>query len=518
MSVQAQPTQTVLPFNAATLATLVCAGSGGESLEVRSPFDEAPLPPLPLSTVQDVDAAFVRARAAQKEWGAWPVKSRAAVVKRFAELVMRDRQQILDTIQLESGKARVSAFEEVADVAMWASYLVRQGPRHLRPRRRQGAFPVITRAVEQHAPKGVIGVITPWNYPFTLPASDTLPALLAGNAVVLKPDSQTPYSALIVASLLREAGLPEGVLQVVTGAGRTIGTAIIERSDYLMFTGSTATGRVIAERCGSRLVGMSAELGGKNAMLVLEDADAAKAAAGAVKACFANTGQLCVSIERIYVHQSQWDVFVPAFLSHVKEMRLSSGLGWDADMGSLTGATQLETVQGFVDDAVAHGAEVLTGGQARPDLGPYFYEPTVLAGVTSEMRLHREETFGPVVFVHPVATDEEAIQAANDSDYGLNASVWSARRGTEVAAALRVGTVNVNEGYAAAWASHGAPMGGMGSSGLGRRHGREGILKYTEAQTVATQHLLPVGGPSGVSNERWAQLLGAGVKLLRTFR
>ena len=283
-----------------------------------------------------------------------------------------------------------------------------------------------------------------------------------------------------------------------------------------MFTGSTATGRIVAEQCARRLIGFSAELGGKNPMIVLDGIDLDKTVEGAVRACFSNSGQLCISIERMYVEDAVYDRFVPAFAERVRGMRLAAGRSWDAEMGSLVSEDQLKTVTRHVDDAVTKGARVLAGGTARPDVGPLFYEPTVLEGVTEDMELMREETFGPVVAVYRVRDADEAVQHANDTCYGLNASVWGpASRAERIATRIQAGTVNVNEGYAAAWASHDAPMGGMKDSGVGRRHGREGILKYTEAQTVSVQRAIPIAPMKGQSHEQYAKLMTVGVKVMK---
>ncbi len=484
------------------------------SLDVDCPFDGTRVGTLPRSSRADVRVAFDRAREAQERWASTSVRERAAVFTRFRDLVLDHTSELLTWIQRETAKSRSSAFEEVTDVALWAGYLAHHGPSALKDRRRSGAIPLLTTTVERRVPYGVVGVITPWNYPFTLPVTDSLPALLAGNAVVLKPDDKTPHTALRALSLLEEAGLPTGLLQIVLGDGPEIGGEVVEQADHMVFTGSTATGRTIATRCAERLIGLSAELGGKNPMLVLEDADTDRAAAGAVAACFSNSGQLCISMERIYVHDSQWDAFTARFLDRVRAMDVRAGLTWEAGMGSLISAAQLETVSRHVQDAVSRGARVLAGGRARPDLGPYFYEPTVLTDVRPGMELHGGETFGPVVSLYRVDSDDEAIAAANDTPYGLNASVWSARRGPQVARRLRAGSVNINEGYAATWASHDAPMGGVRDSGVGRRHGTEGIRGYTESQTIAQQRLVPMSGPSGVSRERWASLMHAGVRVL----
>lgn len=509
----ARPLGAELP---ARLAALVTAAPGRPRQATTSPFDGSLVGDVPTCEPDDVAAAVRAARAAQRSWAARPVRERSAVARRYHDLVLERQGQLLDLIQVESGKSRSSAYEEVADVAANAQYYARTAASHLRARRRDGAVPLLTSTTVHHRPKGVVGIISPWNYPLTLAVSDAVPALLAGNAVVLKPDRQTPFTALAAVALLREAGLPPDLFHVVTGPGAVLGPSLVDAVDFVMFTGSTATGRQVAERCGRRLIGFSAELGGKNPMIVLADADVDAAVRQAVHACFSNSGQLCISIERIYVEAPVYERFAAAFTERVRAMRLAPGLTWDADMGSLASAGQLEVVRRHVDDAVARGARVLAGGRARPDLGPLFHEPTVLEGVTDDMEVARTETFGPVVSLYRVGDAAEAIARANDSEYGLNAAVWStSRRGAAVAARLQVGTANVNEGYAAAWSSYDAPMGGWKASGVGRRHGREGILKYTDAQTLAVQRLMRIHPPDGVGGQRWAQLVTAGLRVLK---
>jgi len=485
-------------------------------MTVTSPLDGQPVGDVPVCAPSDVTAAVAAARAALPGWQARPVAERARVADRFRDLVADNCEPLLDLIHRENGKSRLHAFEEVLDSALCAGYYARTAAIHLGTRVRGAAIPVLTRAVERRVPEGVVGIISPWNYPWTLACSDAIPALLAGNAVVIKPDSATPFCALAVKALLVEAGLPSALFQVVCGPGSELGTPLIEAVDHVMFTGSTATGRSVAERCASRLIPCSAELGGKNPMLVLADADIDYTVRGAMQACFSTTGQLCVSIERMYVHESIFDEFVAKFGEATSQLVVGTGDGWDVDLGPLISAEHLAKVQAHVDDAVAKGATVVTGGKARPDLGATCFEPTILTGVTEDMDLCRQETFGPVVAIYKVTDDDEAVAKANDTEYGLNACVWSrsTAHAYRVARRIMAGTVNINEGYAAAWASHDAPMGGMKTSGLGRRHGAEGIQRFTQPQNVATQRLLLLAPPPGVPRDAYAKVMMLGGRVL----
>ncbi|GAB3204631.1 succinic semialdehyde dehydrogenase [Nocardia tengchongensis] len=499
------------------LAAHVAAGADATVVTKTAPYTGAPLADLPVSTPEDVEGAFTRARSAQRLWAATPVHERKRIMLRFHDLLLERRHEVLDLMQAESGKTRRDAFLEVTDIAITARYYARRAAGLLAPQRRRGAIPLLTHTTELRHPKGVVAVVSPWNYPLSMAAGDAIPALMAGNAVVQKPDTQTALTALWALDLMREAGIPADVWQMVVGRGSSIGDALIDNADYIMFTGSTASGRRIARDAGVRLIGASLELGGKNAMLVLDDADIERAADGAISACFPSAGQLCVSIERLYVAEPIREKFVAAFVERARKLRLGAEYDFGIDVGSLTTPSQLETVTAHVADAVSKGATVLAGGRALPDLGPLFYEPTILAGVTPEMTLYAEETFGPVVSIHPFDDLDDAVARANATPYGLNASVWTrdGAKGRAVAARLHAGTVNVNDAFAAAWGSIDAPMGGMGDSGLGRRHGADGLLKYTESQTVAQQRVMGFTPPAGISYRLWATILTAWLKAMK---
>jgi succinate-semialdehyde dehydrogenase / glutarate-semialdehyde dehydrogenase len=500
-----------------SLGERVATSGARERSEIEMPFTGEILGTVPRCTPDDVRDAVRRSRTAQSAWANVPLRARAQVFLRFHDLVLARQGEILDLIQLESGKARRHALEEVLDTAIVSRYYAHRAPRLLAPRRRQGVIPFLTSAREEFVPKGVVGVIAPWNYPLTLGITDAIPALLAGNGVVIKPDSQTPFSALWACRLLDEAGLPPDLVQVVTGPGPELGPPLIDSVDFLMFTGSTATGRRLAQQAAERLIDSSMELGGKNAMIVLDDADFKRAVPGAVRAAFSNGGQLCISAERLYVEAAIHDRFVTELVSAVDDLRVRPGLDWDVDMGSLVSAQQLRSVQHHLDDAIAKGARVLAGGRPRPDLGPYFFEPTVLTGVTPDMDLYAEETFGPIVSVTKVRDADEAVERSNASRYGLNFSVWTrdTRRGREIASRLDAGTVNVNEAYAATWGSVDAPMGGMKDSGIGRRHGEHGILKYTESKTIAVQRLLPIAPVPPLGPRGFARVMTIALKALK---
>ncbi len=513
------------PDDVRTLLARVVTSAGHETASSIAPFAGAPIAAVPLTSVDDLPEAARRARAAQRLWAARPLAERSAVLLRAHDLLLERQSDVLDLVQVETGKARVHAWEELGDAANAARYYALRARRLLAPRTVRGLVPGLTWARVLRHPVGVVGIVTPWNYPLALGLGDVLPALVAGNAVLLRADPQTALTLLWVAELLEDAGLPDDVLQVVVG-GPDVGMGLLEHVDHAGFTGSTRSGRVFAARAGELGVPVSLELGGKNAMYVAEDVDPEAAAEGAVRACFGSAGQLCASIERLYVHEDVQDAFVAAFVRRTRELRLGAGLDYRADMGSLLGPAQLARVVEHVEDAVGQGATVLTGGEQRPDVGPWFYEPTVLTDVPSTARLAREETFGPVVSVYPVASDDEAVAAMNDSEYGLVASVWtrSAARGAALAARVHAGAVAVNETHHVLWGSTGAPVGGVGASGYGSRHGREGLWETTRAQTVVVQHGVHTGRGLGMrqvhelGNEVWPRVLTRVLRLERRLR
>ena len=485
---------------------------------VLSPFDESEFVSVPRATPDDVAAAVDRSRQAQADWARAPLDHRLGVISKFHDLLIDRADIVIDLVQLEAGKARIPSMEEVFDTVATTHFYLKTASGLLERKRRAVSFPGFTKAYEYRHPLGVVGSITPWNFPFTLAVSDAIPALLAGNGVVVKPDEKTPLSAAYGALLLEEAGLPKGLFQVVTGPGEEVGPSLIDRVDFVMFTGSTAVGRLVAERAARRLIGSSMELGGKNAAIVLADADLRKTVPGISRAVFANGGQLCIAMERIYVERRISEEFTKRFVEHTRGLVMTAEFDFSSSMSSMISRDHMENVHDHVQDAVSKGATLLTGGKPRPDVGPLFYEPTVLADVGGHMDLCREETFGPVVSIYPIDSVDEAIALANDSDFGLNFSVWTGNidKGVRIATRLHAGTVGVNDGYAAAWSSYEAPMGGWKASGQGRRHGAEGLLKYTEPQTVAVQKIGPAFAPfAGIDYPTYQKLLGRVLKLLK---
>ena len=501
----------------AALAVRAPDGASRATIDVVAPYTGAVVGRIARGTPADVREAVRRARDAYGAWSARPMEERARIILRFHDLLLDRYDDVLDLVQLESGKTRANAFEEVADVANVARYYALRAGRILAPRRRRGAIPGLTVAREYYHPVGLCGFIVPWNYPLNLAVGDAIPALMAGNTVLLKPDHHTSFTALWAVDLLYEAGLPHDALVVVTGEGPELGPAILDAVDFIMFTGSSRTGRVIAQQAAARLIGCSLELGGKNPMVVCADADIDAAVDGAIRGAFVGAGQVCVSIERVYVERPIFDTFVQRFAERTRGLSVGGSLDYEHDVGALGFPEQLERVERHVDDARAKGAHVVEGGRPLPELGPLFYAPTILTGVRRGMLCHRDETFGPVVAVYPFDTVDEAVAQANDTPYGLNASVWSrdTAKAVRIATRIQAGSVNVNEAYNAAWASVDAPIGGFKESGISRRHGREGILKYTEVQTVAVQRGVQLAPSKQLRGERFSRFVARLLRLVR---
>lgn len=475
---------------------------------------------LPQSTPADIERAFATAREAQRAWAATPLRRRLAVFKRAHEIFVANALTTADLIQAESGKNRRMAVEESCDPPMVMSHYLKRAPRLLAPKRHGGPVPVVSHSTEIRQPKGVVGIIAPWNFPFATGISDAIPALMAGNAVVLKPDNKTALSPLRGIAMLEQAGLPKGLFQVVCGEGPDVGPTLIDNASYVMFTGSTATGRTIGERAGRNLIGACLELGGKNPQVVLDDVDADEWVASTLFGVFGNTGQICMHIERIYLPDSRYDELKQKFVRATAALDVRASYDFGPEVGSLVSVDQMHRVLSHVEDAVAKGARVLTGGRPRPDLGPAFFEPTVLEGVTTDMLCGVTETFGPVVALHRYRSVDEAVALANDTDYGLNASVWGGdlERAQAVAARIESGNVNVNDALATAYASKSTPSGGVKQSGVGARHGDQGLLKYTDVQNLAVLKKQVLGPRPGQDYDAYVKQMLSGLRMMRRTR
>ena len=448
---------------------------------------------IPATPLSAIPAIFETTHAAQKEWAAWPLSERCAMLRKLRDAIFECRDDIADIVTRETGKPRAEAIlAEVLLALDTANFLARQAPRWLRPER----VPHHNIALKaksgwlEFEPHGVVAIISPWNFPFAIPMTELIPALVAGNFVLLKPSELTPSTGVLVGELIDRAGFPKGLLQILQGGGE-VGAAIIEAGPAkVFFTGSVATGRRIAEACASKLIPSVLELGGKDAMIVLADADLDVTSSAAVWGGFTNCGQACLSVERIYVEQSIAERFTQLCVEKTRKLRLGSPADLEADIGPMIRERQLEKVEQQLRDAEERGAKILAGGNRRPDLGPNFLEPAVVINVDHSMQLMREETFGPVLAIRSVASVDEAIALANDSPFGLSASIWTgnARRGRELASRIRAGSVMIND-VASYYGISEAPHGGPGWSGWGRTHSRLGLLEMVQVKYVDVDRL-----------------------------
>jgi acyl-CoA reductase-like NAD-dependent aldehyde dehydrogenase len=489
----------------------------GVLIEVINPATAEVVGRVTTAAPDDVAKAVARARESQKQWQAASFASRARIIRRFHDLMLDRRAAVLDTIQSETGKTRRDALAEIVSVAGTARYYLANGAGHLAARPRSPAVPVITSAEIVYKPHGVVGLITPWNFPFLLAVGDALPALLAGNAVVIKPSELTPLSAVLARELLIESGLDADLAGIVHGGG-DVGRELIRHVEYVGFTGGTLTGRKVAVAASERLIPYSLELGGKNPMIVLEGAPLDAAATGLIVGAFANAGQTCIAVERAYVQESIFEEFAKRVAEKTAALKLGWSKSWDLDIGSMISREHAEKVIGRIRQAVTNGAQAITGGRPRPDLGPAFVEPTVLTNAKDDMPISREETFGPVVSLYPVRSEEEAIGRANDSEFGLNASVWAKTgKAWEIARRIETGSAVINSTLLI-YNSFDVPMGGVKLSGIGRRHGEHGILRYTQAQSIVGSVSTGGGYDSvllRVKSERMASALVWALKVWR---
>jgi acyl-CoA reductase-like NAD-dependent aldehyde dehydrogenase len=454
----------------------------------------------------------------QRGWQALGFEGRAQVFHAARRWLFEHSERMIQTICSETGKTYEDAEAELALAAGSFSFWARHAARYLADEKLRSTSPLAPgrRVLVRYSPVGVVGVIGPWNYPLANSFCDCVPALMAGNAVVLKPSEVTPLTSLVVAEMMDACGTPPGVFAVVTGARET-GEALIDGVDFVMFTGSTATGRRVMERAARTLTPVSLELGGKDPMIVLADADLERAANAAATYAMNNSGQVCISVERVYVEAPVYDEFVSKVTEQVSQLRQGPPGGpGEVEVGAVTAPAQVEIIERHVLDATERGASVLVGGHRRQTGRGRFFEPTVLVGVDHSMAAMREETFGPTLPIMRVADAEEAIRLANDSPYGLQASVFTRdmKRAEQIARRIEAGAVTINDSQVN-YAVFNAPMGGWKQSGIGVRHGPSGIRKYCRTQTILFLSRAPKRDLHMFPNRRWrSKLLARLVKLI----
>jgi len=457
-----------------------------EKITVRSPATLRQITELPVAPAADVAAAVQRGRKAQALWQQTTFPERSKILYRLRDLLLDEGEKLADILTAETGRPRAEVYGNelfyLCDaIGSWA----KKSSRYLRPEKIRPHFPLLKpkKVILTYAPRGVIGIISPWNFPLTMTLGEAIPALMAGNAVVIKPSELTPMSAIFGAEIAAKAGFPENLLQVVVGYGAT-GEALIEHADMIAFTGSVETGKRVMRRAAERLIPVSLELGGKDPMIVLKDADLERAAGACVWGALMNCGQICTSIERVYVEAPVYQSFVDNVVKRVRAIRQGPSED-EVDIGCMTSEQQLQKVAAQVDEAVAKGAKALAGGRRNPDLPGYYYEPTVLAGVDHSMSVMTEETFGPVIPIVKVKDADEALRMANDSRYGLSGSIFCKNKDTAWRLALQMqsGSVSINDSLVSFIVAD-APMGGGKESGYGYRHGAEGIRKFCQQKTV----------------------------------
>jgi succinate-semialdehyde dehydrogenase/glutarate-semialdehyde dehydrogenase len=466
----------------------IASSDSRRHLQLRSPVTLEPTAELICANNEDVAEAIARARAAQPAWAATSMRERAAIVQRAMRIVLETQDEIIDTVVAETGKAKTDAMSmEIFSVADSLCYYAKNAEKFLKPRKRRvhGLLGIMKQLRILYKPLGVIGLITPWNAPFVLVMNQAVQAIMAGNTVVAKGSEVTPFSSHLAETIFTRAGLPEGVLQVLLGDGET-GAAIVRGGvDKVSFTGSVATGRKVAEACASQLIPCSLELGGNDAMIVCADADLDRAADGAWLGSCMNTGHYCCGTERIYVVAQVYDEFLQRVLEKGRELRQGQQHGWDEDVGAVFWDRQMAIIEAHVEDARAKGATILMGGGRNPELAGLYYQPTVITGVDNSMDIMLHETFGPVLCIQKVASEQEAISLANDSEFGLNGNVWTKdkEKGYRLAAAIDTGSCSVND-MAVSYGIPAAPFGGRKNSGLGQVNGKKGLRGYCHEMPI----------------------------------
>ncbi|MEH6591017.1 MAG: aldehyde dehydrogenase family protein [Halioglobus sp.] len=457
-------------------------------LQLRSPIDMEPIGELICANEDDVKAAITKARKTQPSWAATSMRQRREIVERALQVVLARQDEIIDTVVRETGKAKTDAMSmEVFSVADSLCYYAKHAEKFLKPRKRKvhGVIGIIKQLRIVYKPLGVVGLITPWNGPFVLMMNQAVQAILAGNTVVAKGSEVTPYSAKLAESIMTEAGLPDGVLQVLLGDGAT-GAAIVNGGvDKISFTGSVATGKKVAAECAQQLIPVSLELGGNDAMIVCADADIDRAADGAWLGSCMNTGHYCCGTERIYVVAEVYDEFLEKILDKGKNLRQGNEHGWDEDIGAVFWDRQMAIIEAHVEDARAKGANILMGGRRNPNLKGLYYEPTVMTEVSNDMDIMILETFGPILCIQKVQSEAEAIALANDSEFGLNGNVWTQdkEKGYQLATAMDTGSCSVND-MAVSYGIPAAPFGGRKNSGVGQVNGKKGLRGYCHEMPI----------------------------------
>ncbi len=457
-------------------------------LKLRSPVTLEETGELVCANTEDVKQAIARARAAQPAWASTSMKERRTIVERALKIVLERQDEIIETVVKETGKCRTDAMSmEVFSVADQLCYYAKNAEKFLKPRKRKvhGLLKLMKQLRIMYKPLGVVGLITPWNGPFVLVMNQATQAILAGNTVVAKGSEVTPYSAKLAEDIYRQAGLPEGVLQVLLGDGET-GAAIVNGGvDKVSFTGSVATGRKVAEACASQLIPVTLELGGNDAMIVCADADIDRAADGAWVGSCMNTGHYCCGTERIYVVKEVYDEFLRLILDKGKALRQGQKHGWDEDIGAVFWDRQMAIIEAHVEDARAKGATIHMGGRRNPELPGLYYEPTVITGVDNSMDIMILETFGPILCIQKVDSEAEALRLANDSEFGLNGNVWTKDKdkGYLLASAIDTGSCSVND-MAVSYGIPAAPFGGKKNSGLGQVNGKKGLRGYCHEMPI----------------------------------